>query len=167
MSLEIFFCKVVCTYKAVPIFITIFYLLVQKLDFKPEVVPRKDVPCEWKVNSHWWCDSQSSKKHTCHKKKVHEGLDFFLLFPDQIDRGDEFMCHNRGVEKCREDKKNCTAISIFFISSKVTFCPELQGFMKVTMSGKISLVEAMMKHRKMMRNKYSEQTLQVNIQYYI
>ena len=39
--------------------------------------------------------------------------------------------------------------------------------MKVTMSGKISLVEAMMKHRKMMRNKYSEQTLQVNIQYYI
>ena len=44
---------------------------------------------------------------------------------------------------------------------------ELQGFMKVTMSGKISLVEAMMKHRKMMRNKCSEQNLQVNIQYYI
>ena len=44
---------------------------------------------------------------------------------------------------------------------------ELQGFMKVTMSGKISLVEAMMTHRKMMRNKCSEQNLQVNIQYYI
>ena len=112
MSLEIFFCKVVCTYKAVPIFITIFYLLVQKLDFKPEGRPRKD--------SHWWCDSQSSKKHTCHKKGPWR-FRLFSAFP-WPDRGDEFMWHNRGVEKCREDKILYIHFN-FCISSKVTFCP--------------------------------------------
>ena len=39
--------------------------------------------------------------------------------------------------------------------------------MKVTMSGRISLAEAMTKHRKMMMNKCPEQTLQVEIQSYL
>ena len=104
-------------------------------------------------------------KNTLFTKKVHEGLDFFLLFPDQT--GVMNLCATTEGLKNAEKTKKLYSHFNFFISSKVTFCPELQGFMKVTMSGKISLIEAMMKHRKMMRNKYSEQTLQVNIQYYI
>ena len=56
--------------------------------------------------------------------------------------------------------ENCTTISIFFIASKVTFCSlSCQFFMKVTMRGKISLVEVMTKQRKTMRKKCPQQTL--------
>ena len=47
--------------------------------------------------------------------------------------------------------ENCTTISIFLLSC--------QFFMKVTMRGKISLVEVMTKQRKTMRKKCPQQTL--------
>ena len=63
---------------------------------------------------------------------------------------------------------NCITSSIFFIASKVTFCSLSYHFLKkVTISWKISLVEAMTKRKKMMRNKCSEKTLQVKIQCYV
>ena len=68
---------------------------------------------------------------------------------------------------CKKISLACSD-SLFFIIRKVTLCSLCyQFFMKVTMSGKISLAEAMTKHRKMMMNKCPEQTLQVEIQCYL
>ena len=82
------------------------------------------------------------------------------LFCSSLTRwGNEFTWHSRGLEKCREDSGKLYNHFNSFIASKVTFCSlSCQFFMKVTMRGKISLVEVMTKQRKTMR-KCPQQTL--------
>ena len=96
-----------------------------------------------------------------------EGLDLILLFPDQV----EVMNLPGTIEALKNAEKtleNCMSISTFYHHLGDFLFSQLPVFfMKVTMNGKISLVEGMRKHRKTMRNKCPEQTLQVRIQYCI
>ena len=58
-------------------------------------------------------------KNTLVTKKVHEGLDFFLLFPDQT--GVMNLCGTTEGLKNAEKTKNCIAISIFVFPVKLLF----------------------------------------------
>ena len=97
-----------------------------------------------------------------------EGLDLILLFPDQM----EVMNLPGTIEALKhlisKTLENFVSISTFYRHLGDFLFSQLPVFfMKVTMNGKISLVEGMRKHRKTMRNKCPEQTLQVRIQYCI
>ena len=72
------------------------------------------------------------------------------------------------LKNAEKTLENCMSISAFYHHLGDFLFSQLPVFfMKVTMNGKISLVEGMRKHRKTMRNKCPEQTLQVRIQYCI
>ena len=97
-----------------------------------------------------------------------EGLDLIMLFPDQM----EVMNLPGTIEALKhltsKTLENFVSISTFYRHLGDFLFSQLPVFfMKVTMNGKISLVEGMRKHRKTMRNKCPEQTLQVKIQYCI
>ena len=97
-----------------------------------------------------------------------EGLDLILLFPDQM----EVMNLPGTIEALKhlisKTLENFVSITTFYRHLGDFLFSQLPVFfMKVTMNGKISLVEGMRKHRKTMRNKCPEQTLQVRIQYCI
>ena len=59
-------------------------------------------------------------KNTLVTKKGPWRFRLFSTFP-WLDRGDEFMCHNRGVEKCREDKKIVQPFQFFLFPVKWLF----------------------------------------------
>ena len=95
-----------------------------------------------------------------------EGLDFILLFPDQM----EVMNLPGTIEALKNAEKtleNCMSISIFYRHLGDFLFSQLPVFfMKVTMNGKSAWLRGW-GNRKTVRNKCPEQTLQVKIQYCI
>ena len=85
-----------------------------------------------------------------------------------LDGGNEFTWHNRGIKKCREDLGKLYVHFNFLSPFRWLFVLSVTSlFYESDNEWEVSLVEGMRKHRKTMRNKCSEQTLQVKIQYCI
>ena len=85
-----------------------------------------------------------------------------------LDGGNEFTWHNRGIKKCREDLGKLYVHFNFLSPFRWLFVLSVTSlFYESDNEWEVSLVEGMRKHRKTMRNKCPEQTLQVRIQYCI
>ena len=85
-----------------------------------------------------------------------------------LEGGNEFTWHNRGIKKCREDLGKLYVHFNFLSPSRWLFVLSVTSlFYESDNEWEVSLVEGMRKHRKTMRNKCPEQTLQVKIQYCI
>ena len=85
-----------------------------------------------------------------------------------LEGGNKFTWHNRRIKKCREDLGKLYVHFNFLSPFRWLFVLSVTSlFYESDNEWEVSLVEGMRKHRKTMRNKCPEQTLQVKIQYCI